>query len=325
MANNFIFDCSCGKSIEFESSQPGGSVEPLICECYKKTLSVLPDFEGKHLYKMRDETRQIREHILSVFSSYQDVMTVRQIFYRLLNFGYEKSEKFYNKVQRQLQEMRLAGVMPFSFIADNTRSFYKPRTYKGLSSMLEETKYFYRRDLWDNADCNVEIWLEKEALRGVFYRITHEYDVPLFVSRGFSSLSFVYDSAIEIKQRKKPTFVYFFTDYDPSGIIVAKSIEKRFKEFGAGDNGRFERIGLTPKQIYDFNLPERPTKKGTHSKGFKGKSVELDAMEPQDLRNLVEGCILRHVNHDRLDRLKQVEELEKETLENIINNLGHTL
>lgn len=325
MANTFKYDCSCGETIEFDSSQPAGSVEPLICECYKLTNVTLPDFEGKHQYKMRDETRQMREHILSVFQSYRDVMTVRQIFYRMLNFGYEKTEKFYSKVQRQLQEMRLSGVLPFSLIADNTRSFYKPRTFKGLSSMLEETKHFYRRDLWDNAPCNVEIWLEKEALRGVFYRITNEYDVPLFVSRGFSSLSFVYDSAIEIKHRNKPTYVYFFTDYDPSGMKVAESIERRFKEFGAGENGYFERISLTPEQIYNFNLPERPTKKGTHSRGFKGKSVELDAMEPQDLRDLVEGCILRHVDREKLEILKRTEKLEKETLDNIINNLGHAL
>lgn len=325
MAEKFNFTCECGDVITFESNQPAGSLEPVICTCYKTHSLRLPEIDGQYQYKMRDETRQMREHILGIFETYKDVMTVRQMFYRMLNYGYEKTETFYNKIQRQLQEMRLSGALPFELIADNTRSWYKPRTHKGLASMLEETKYFYRRDLWDDADCNVEIWLEKEALRGVFYRITNEYDVPLFVSRGFSSLSFVYDSAIEIKQRKKPTFVYLFTDHDPSGVKVAESIEKRFKEFGAGENGRFERIGLTAQHIYDYNLPDRPTKKGTHSRGFEGRSVELDAMEPQDLRGLVEDCILRHIDHDRLERLKRVEELEKETLDNIINNLGHTL
>lgn len=319
----FNFKCSCGRSIDFESNQPGGSLEPVICKCYKPHNLKLPEFEGKHQYQMREKTRQLREHIISVYQSYRDVMTVRQMFYRLLNFGYDKTERFYSKVQRQMQEMRLSGALPFELVADNTRSFYKPRTYRGLESMLQETKHFYRRDLWDQAACNVEIWLEKEALRGVFNKITNEYDVPLFVSRGFSSLSFVYDSATEIKHRNKPTYVYLFTDHDPSGIDVAKSIEKRFKEFGAGENGRFQRIGLTSQQIQEYNLPERPTKKGTHSKNFKGKSVELDAMEPRDLRALVEGCILRHIDQQTLDNLKRVEELEKETLDTIINNLGH--
>src|SRR5699024_8519131 len=111
------------------------------------------------------------------------------------------------------------------------RSFYRPKTFSSLEEMLHQSKITYRRSLWDNVYEDVEIWLEKEALRGVFYPITQKYDVPLYITKGFSSLSFVFDAAQEIKHRDHPTYVYLFTDRDPSGMKVAESIESRLKEF----------------------------------------------------------------------------------------------
>ena len=45
----------------------------------------------------------------------------------------------------------------------------------------------------------VEIWLEKDALAGVVYTITERWDVPLYVTRGYPSLSYLYDAAEYLK------------------------------------------------------------------------------------------------------------------------------
>ena len=52
-------------------------------------------------------------------------------------------------------------------IADNTRWVRQPQTYKGLADFLEQTARLYRRALWVNAECQIEIWCEKDALAGV--------------------------------------------------------------------------------------------------------------------------------------------------------------
>ena len=59
--------------------------------------------------------------------------------------------------------------------------------------MPRDTAEIYRRRLWSEADCYVEIWIEKDALAGVIEDITLEYDVPLMVARGYASLSFLYE------------------------------------------------------------------------------------------------------------------------------------
>ncbi len=80
--------------------------------------------------------------------------------------------------------MRRARELPFHWIADNTRWMRKPTTHDGLSDLLQDTAQLYRRSLWSNQSAYVEIWLEKDALSGVLYPITQEFDVPLMVTRG---------------------------------------------------------------------------------------------------------------------------------------------
>jgi len=45
---------------------------------------------------------------------------------------------------------------------------------------------------WRDQDAYVEVWLEKEALAGVLYQATSQWDIPLMVTRGYSSLSYLH-------------------------------------------------------------------------------------------------------------------------------------
>ena len=44
----------------------------------------------------------------------------------------------------------------------------------------------------------VEIWCEKDALAGVMWDPASAYDVPLMVSRGMPSITFLHGTALEI-------------------------------------------------------------------------------------------------------------------------------
>jgi hypothetical protein len=45
-------------------------------------------------------------------------------------------------------------------------------SYSNLESALQRTREAYRRNIWDNQNAYVEIWLEKDALAGVLYQVT---------------------------------------------------------------------------------------------------------------------------------------------------------
>jgi hypothetical protein len=120
----------------------------------------------------------------------------------------DKTEQEYKTVGRLLVDMRLDHSIPFDWIADNTRWMRKPTTYSSLDEALQETARTYRRALWDTQDAHVEIWLEKEALAGVIYEDTYRFDVPLMITRGYSSLSFLHAAAEEIARKGKPAYLY---------------------------------------------------------------------------------------------------------------------
>ena len=245
-------------------------------------------------------------------------MTVRQVFYQLVGLGViAKTESEYNNVVvRLLARMRLEGRIPWSWITDGTRWMHKSVRYGSVEEALDATRRHYRRDYWRELDEYVEVWLEKDALAGVLFRVTDEWGVPLMVTRGFASLSYVHNAAETIERVGKPTHIYYFGDYDPSGVEIDRNLERRLREFAPGSEIHFERIAVRREQIDEYDLPTRPTKRGAnHGRGLhEGESVEVDAIPPATLLALVRGAIERHVDPARVAVLEAAEASERELL-----------
>ncbi len=74
----------------------------------------------------------------------------------------------------------------------------------------------------------------------------------------------------------------------------------------------FARLAVTEDQIRDWQLPTRPTKStDSSSAGFTARSVEVDAIRPRVLRQLVEDAITSHINPEALHLHREVEEQER--------------
>jgi len=251
-------------------------------------------------------------------------MTVRQVFYQATVLGVvEKTEAGYSKVQTDLVQMRREGHLPYGWLSDSTRWCRRLETYGSVQEALNETARLYRKSLWRDADCCVEIWLEKDALAGVVDRITYAYDVPLMVARGYASLSFLHSSAEAIKGAGLPAFIYHLGDYDPSGVDAGRKIEQTLREMAPDAEIHFERIAVTPRQIQEWKLPARPTKTSdTRSKNFGDISVELDAIPPDRLRLLVQNAIERHLPQREFEILKIAEQSERDLLKSLVRDIS---
>ena len=236
---------------------------------------------------------ELRETISEVLAE-NVPMTVRQVFYQLVSRGaIAKTETEYNQtVVRLLTDMRVSGEIPFSAIADNTRWMRKPRSYSSLEAAIRLTAETYRRATWDNQPVYVEVWLEKDALAGVVLEETGPWDVPLMVTRGYASVSYLYAAAETIRECGKPAYLYYLGDHDPSGVDIPRNVEARLRQFAPEADIHFQRLAVTPAQITEWNLPTRPTKAtDTRAKNFTGESVEVDAIPPAQLRSLVRNAI----------------------------------
>jgi hypothetical protein len=283
-------------------------------------------YGSSHLKRHRStkvEVERRREALVAIISGMKP-MTVRQVFYQASVRGLvEKAESGYRKVQTDLTEMRRAGELPYDWLADNTRWQRKPRSFDSIVGALEDTARFYRKNLWRDAASYVEIWLEKDALAGVVMPITSMYDVPLMVARGYASLSFLHGAAESIADLEVPTYIYHLGDFDPSGVNAGEKIEQTLHELAPNAEINFERIAVNPEQILNWSLPSRPTKEtDKRAKRFGDHpSVELDAIEPDLLRDLVETAIQRHLPEHHFKVLKAAEESERQLLNAVVANM----
>ena len=273
--------------------------------------------------RTKSELDDVKESILGIIAE-NDSMTVRQLFYQMVSRGLiDKSEREYNNtVIRLATQMRKSGEMPYDAIADNTRWMRKPASHSSLEGFLTQQQRLYRRDLWQDQNAYVEIWLEKDALAGVLYEVTSRWDVPLMVCRGYASVSFLWSAAQAIQAENKPAFLYYFGDCDPSGRDIPRAVEKSLRAMSCGADITFEVVAVTDQQIIDMNLPSRPTKKqDSRAKNFEGESVEVDAIPPKELKRICKELIEQHVDVDSLKSHKNIERLERQTLTQIVANM----
>jgi len=277
----------------------------------------------KRFRRTKAEIDKIKNAIRAVLKA-DHPMTVRQVFYQLVVRGtIEKTEEEYQQtVIRLLTDMRMRGKIPFDWLVDESRQRRITRTYNNIADAARSTAKFYRRSALRECANYIEIWVEKEALSGVLWDVTSDYDVPLMISRGMPSLTFLHASAQEIyrawRQRKR-TYIYQFGDHDPSGVLIPRTIERRLHEMCKTLHcppPLVARAALTEEQIEEFNLPTRPTKRrgNSHARNFVGDSVELDALPAGELRALVTAVIEQHVSPKQTAALRVAENSERELL-----------
>jgi hypothetical protein len=288
------------------------------------------------------------------------------VFYRAVSMGaVDKTENGYRLIGRQLLKLRRAGGIRYDWITDGTRWINKPDSYEDLDQMLEDAAASYRRALWHSQLAGVQIYSEKDAISGVVLPVTHRWDVPLGIVRGYSSESFAWSvaqSIIGAAQRGKDTHVYQLGDHDPSGVDAWRAFretvcgflleehrelmrrlaeayhvdfgdrpEHRARDFSdiesvctfsAGEqvaHAFFERLAVTEMQVYELDLPTRPTKQSdSRAQSFDGGSVEVDAIPPTTLRQIVENAITQHIDPEALRFTRIAEHSERETLTRMI-------
>jgi hypothetical protein len=284
----------------------------------------------KRTRRTKAEMDALREALYDIVAQ-NEPATVRSVFYLASSAGVvpKTENEGYRPVQRELLKMRREGLIPWGWITDGSRSRFGYRRYGGLDSYARQVAANYRRDYWHDSEEYVEVWLEKEALRGVISPVViEEFGLDLYVTKGQPSVSYLYDAAEDIISDGRPTHVYVLADWDPGGLRIFDRIEQELIGF-VGDAAvlHVRRLALTPYHIEAYGLPTRPGKEkdpnaADLARRFGDRCVELDAMPPNTLRGLVRECLEAHMDPDFLQRLKLAEREERRGLREIQNLLG---
>jgi hypothetical protein len=270
----------------------------------------------KKARRPQERSLALRQAILDVAEEYER-MTVRQLFYQLVSRGaVEKTEQAYKLVCYQSAQLRLGGELAYGKIADGHRSRRRTLLWDDAQERLESVRSYYRKDYWLSQPLNVEVWCEKDALTGIIEPICGEYGVTYVATRGFPSLTLLWESAQAMQEKR--TLIFYFGDHDASGHGISDGIEPRLLGFGA--LVEVHRVALGLEQVRKYRLPTRPGK-ATDSRhaGFRRRfgssaSVELDALDPKELERMVRESVESCIEWSEWGRMQEIERLERETL-----------
>jgi len=271
----------------------------------------------------RSKNRALQQHVIATLEA-ERPMTLRALYYRLASAGHlPATDAGYNQLKRLTKTLREAGVIPITgWIVDRVRSTLKPSSWSGLADFGDTVRQAYRKDLWAQQTDHVEIFVEKDAIAGTIQPITREYDIALNVIRGDVSISFAGEIADLWKRIEKPIYAYYLGDFDPSGFGIEDELREKLIRY-SGKYPFWRRIGVCECDFDDFDLFPLPVKQSSRSAAFVARygtrCAEVDALPPSELRARVLAAIEMHIDQDRWEKLKRVEELEQDVLLDLVN------
>ena len=158
----------------------------------------------------------------------------------------------------------------------------------------------------------------------MIFEVTSEWDVGLMPVKGYPSQTYLHSAGKSINAATsagKKSHIFYFGDYDPSGVDIFRNIVEQLKVFAPDADLEIERVAVTEAQIHDLSLPSRPTKRSdSRSKGFSDISVELDAILPSLFRDMVRDCIFSIIDRRTLEETLKIEKLEQESINMFVSN-----
>jgi hypothetical protein len=222
-------------------------------------------------------------------------ITGRGIGYKQFTAGLiaNMSRKEMTKVYYALKVARERGDIPWHWVIDETRDPESVSVWDGLQQLANG--FYYHRDLWQTQPRRVEVWCEKGTIGGVIWPVLAKLGVTLQVMHGFTSATCAWNVANNGNDDHPLTALYI-GDLDPSGLNMSESdLPARLKGYG-GDHVTLKRIALTAEQTRSLPAFSVETKKGDlrykwFKKNYGDQCWELDAMDPRQLRDLVEAEI----------------------------------
>src|SRR3989339_590691 len=208
---------------------------------------------------MRQKTLNLIYQVKIILNNYNVRITVRQLYYQLVARQIiENNLNSYKRLDSILSDARKNGNLKFNDFVDRVRRPIKTSSWIDLKDFFATVKNSYKRNKWQGQENYVEVWLEKDALAGVFEPITRKYDLNLSIGRGYQSLSSLND-AVNRFPIDKDIRILYFGDFDPTGLDIPRSAEENLnKHFGLYPI--FERLALTEDDIAKYKLPPAPTK-----------------------------------------------------------------
>jgi hypothetical protein len=258
-------------------------------------------------------------------------LSARQVHYALLNnpplkhaskpgSTYQNTLSDYKSLIELLTRMRLAGLVSFDAVSDETRPVIVWNVHREPGGFVQcEIDSFlkgYYRNLQQSQPNHIEVVVEKNTVSGIVKPVCAEFTVPMTSGRGYCSLPPRHEMARRFRESgKERLIILLVSDFDPDGEEIAASFARSMRDdFGIAESRLHPiKLALTADQVQQFDLPPSMDAKLTSSRTKRfveqhGKSVwELEALSPTSLQQIVRDGITGVLDLDLFNRELQAE------------------
>jgi hypothetical protein len=236
----------------------------------------------------------IIERAAAIVRSYDTSVTLRQLFYRLVGEQLlPNSQTAYKGLSARTAEARRQGDFPS--LIDRGRSIHRHAHWDSPADALEALAAQYRLDRTSGQDVSLYIGVEKAGMVIQLQSWFGHLGIPVLALGGYSSQTYVDDVAWDAQRQGRDAVLLYAGDFDPSGEDIDRDFEDR-----SGCWDEVIRVALTAGQVRQYGLPPNPGKVAdSRAAGFIARhgalvQVELDALDPDDLRALYQAAIDRY-------------------------------
>jgi hypothetical protein len=251
--------------------------------------------------------------------------TVRAVCYQLFTQRLIPSmaKKETNRVGRMLTRARELGLIPWEWIVTETHELEKVSTWAEPAEFVATVRRAYRRDHWTLQPNFLEVWSEKGTVRGLLAPVLNAYGVGFRVMHGFAPATIVHEIAQGPDTR--PFTALYVGDWDPSGLYMSQvDLPGRLARYG-GAGIRVERIAFTLDDTRR-GLPSFPADEKRRDPRYRWfvqrygtRCWEVDAMNPNDLRDRVEAAIRSYIDEATWERSVHAEQAECASLASVLD------
>lgn len=280
-------------------------------------LDILEEVFGRPT--TRGKSRKSLDLIQSAYEILETIQpaSVRAVCYQLFTRQVipDMSLSSTRKAGAQLVYAREHGLIPWSWIVDETREAERISQWQDAAEFADVVQRTYRRDRWRDQPRLVEVWSEKGTVRGTLAPVLNQYGVTFRVMHGFGSATVVHDVAAG----SGDVLALYVGDWDPSGMYMSDAdLPARIARYGG--EAEIKRVALTGVDVAGGNLPSflAETKRGDPRYAWfvrhhGPRCWELDAMNPNDLRERVADAINGNIDQGPWQRAELVERAERES------------
>jgi len=287
-------------------------------------------YEHKQFSRASEAKIEQANAIIAEYQAQGFSLTLRQLYYQHVARGLiPNTLQSYKSLGNLINDARMAGRVSWTAIEDRTRFLRALSSWNSPEDVVQAAADDYHENWWRDQPVHSEVWIEKDALVGVFEGVCNDLDVPLFSCRGYASASEVWLAGMRL-QRKirsgKRVVIFHFGDHDPSGLDMTRDITDRLITFishharvAYPDRFNVERVALTMDQVNQYGPPPNPAKTTDsrfedYQREYGDDSWELDALEPQVLADLVRSSIEGVVDSDLMEAAQEEERKAKRLL-----------